>query len=385
MLVYKRGAAELIGLLHDIGKYSEAFQERIRGKKISAPHAMAGASILSDKYGLFGKHYGLVVASHHTGLSDYGTNSDMDNNTYCGKLNNYKSKSLPYEDELTLPIKIEPPKIKLPNKDWAFHFATYLRMLFSILVDSDFTDTEEFCTGINRVTRSFDAVKLFELLMAKMPKNTGGKVNDIRAGILKNCLTMADKPQGLFSLTVPTGGGKTLSSLAFALEHARVHKLRRVIYVIPYTSIIEQNAAVFIQTLGKDNVFEHHSGVDINDEDDEDSDDLRIKRLKWASEDWNVPIIVTTNVQFFESLFAVKTTRVRKIHNIANSVVIFDEAQMLPPDYLTPCMWAISELIVNYGVTAVLCSATQPFVQKFAYESLKTTEIADNPDLRVAK
>jgi len=371
--------AELIGLLHDIGKYNEAFQSRIRGEKIFVQHAISGASILSDKYGLLGKYYGLIVASHHTGLSNYGTDADMDNNTYCGKLNNHMSKPLPYEDEVTLPLKPSHKKLVI-KKDFAFCFATYLRMLFSVLVDSDFTDTEEFCTGTKRITQSLDMCALFDLLMSKMPKNPGSKINNIRDGILKNCLAAADKPQGLFSLTVPTGGGKTLSSLAFALKHAQIHGLRRVIYVIPYTSIIEQNAAVFTEKLGENNVFEHHSCVDVKEDVNEELNDLRAKRLKWASEDWNVPIIVTTNVQFFESLFAVKTTKVRKIHNITNTVVIFDEAQMLPPDYLTPCMEAISELIVNYGVTAVLCSATQPLVQKFAYKSLETTEIAANPE-----
>jgi CRISPR-associated endonuclease/helicase Cas3 len=246
-------------------------------------------------------------------------------------------------------------------------------MLFSVLVDADFTDTEEFCKDIKRSISCDSINELHKRLMAVIPKNTGSDISNIRAEVLQNCLAAATKPQGLFSLTVPTGGGKTLSSMAFALTHAKQHGLRRVIYVVPYTSIIEQNALVFKQNLGETNVLEHHSNFDAISSGDE------IGRVKWASENWDIPVVVTTNVQFFESLFAVKTTKARKIHNIAKSVVVFDEAQMLPNEYLSPCMKSISELILNYGVTAVLCSATQPLVEKFIYEGLQTTEIAANP------
>ena len=263
---------------------------------------------------------------------------------------------------------------------FSFQVATYLRMLFSVLIDADYTDSEEFCKDIKRNISGDSISVLHTRLITSLPKNTGSDIDNIRAEVLQNCLEAATEPQGLFSLTVPTGGGKTLSSLAFALSHAKQHGLRRVIYVIPYTSIIEQNALVFKEALGEKNVLEHHSNFDAASlDDDEDEDDEDARRLKWASENWDIPIVVTTNVQFFESLFAVKTTKARKLHNIAKSVVIFDEAQMLPSEYLSPCMKSISELILNYGVTAVLCSATQPLVEKFVYEGLQTTEIAANP------
>ncbi|MDR2728077.1 MAG: CRISPR-associated helicase Cas3', partial [Chitinispirillales bacterium] len=364
-------AAELIGLLHDIGKYSEAFQKRIRGKNISAPHSMAGACIINSTYDALTKLYGIVICSHHTGLCNYGVKSGRDNSTYLGKLSNYEMIPLPYDSEIIFPDKITHKSLKLQKDYVAFQVATYLRILFSVLVDSDFTDTEEFCTDISREPILLQSNVLFDKLIRNMPQNNDSEINKIRAGIFGNCLMAAEKPQGLFSLTVPTGGGKTLSSLAFALKHAEEHGLRRIIYVIPYTSIIEQNAEVIKKIFGDGNVLEHHSGFDI-DEDD--------KRTKWASENWDIPIVVTTNVQFFESLFANKTTKSRKIHNIANSVVIFDEAQMLPVDYLSPCMAAISEMILNYGVTTVLCSATQPLVQKYGYKELEFTEIASNPD-----
>lgn len=168
----------------------------------------------------------------------------------------------------------------------------------------------------------------------------------------------------MFSLTVPTGGGKTLSSLAFALKHAIKYKKQRIIYIIPYTSIIEQTADIFRNILGDGNVIEHHMNVDYDKDydknyDDDKKEDDGLNRKKLATENWDAPVIVTTNVQFFESLFAAKTSRCRKVHNIANSVLIFDEAQMLPEPYLRPCIRSMGELVANYRCTAVLCTATQ--------------------------
>jgi CRISPR-associated endonuclease/helicase Cas3 len=186
-------------------------------------------------------------------------------------------------------------------------------------------------------------------------------------------LQHAQKPQGLFSLTVPTGGGKTISSLAFALQHAKKHNLARVIYVIPYTSIIEQNAEVIAGLIGRQFVLEHHSNVLL------DHDEEVNFRRKWATENWDIPVVVTTNVQFFESFFSHKPAANRKLHNIANSVIIFDEAQMLPTEYLSPSLYAISELVYNYRVTAVLCTATQPRIEKFKYQGLEVTEMVEDP------
>jgi len=366
-------AAEMIGLLHDVGKYSISFQRKIRGESHkSTGHAMAGAYIMNEVYSAADKiaaWYGIVIGSHHTGLNDFGLGSN-DDCTYCGKLNNHKPESLPYADELLLPSEIIHKSVKQQKGFLGFQIATYLRMLLSVLVDADFTDTEEFCNDIKRKTNYADMSELFERLIKNMPQNSGGNVNNVRSEILNSCLSAAEKPQGLFSLTAPTGGGKTLSSLAFALRHAVKHGLRRIIYVIPYTSIIEQNADVIKEKLGKENVLEHHSGIVT------DADDFK---LRWATENWDIPIVITTNVQFFESLFANKTTDLRKIHNIAKSVIIFDEVQTLPRDYVSPCMSIISELIKNYGVTGVLCSATQPCVQKYAYKSIETVEMINNP------
>jgi CRISPR-associated endonuclease/helicase Cas3 len=176
-------------------------------------------------------------------------------------------------------------------------------------------------------------------------------VNAIRQEILATCRATAKQATGLYTLTVPTGGGKTLSGMAFALDHAAHHKKRRIIYVIPYTSIIEQTANTLKEIFGETNVVEHHSNMEPGKE---------TQRSRLASENWDAPVIVTTNVQFFESLYAAKSSRCRKLHNIADSVVILDEAQLLPPDLLTPCVAVMNQLVRNYGVTMVLSTATQP-------------------------
>jgi CRISPR-associated endonuclease/helicase Cas3 len=203
-------------------------------------------------------------------------------------------------------------------------------------------------------------------------------VNRIRAGILGRCIEKANDPPGVFSLTVPTGGGKTLSSMAFALNHAAVHGQRRVLYVIPYTSIIEQTADQFRRIFG-DVVVEHHSNVDVSEAVQETA------RSRLACENWDAPLIVTTNVQFFESLFASRTSRCRKLHNIAGSVVVLDEAQLFPPELLRPILKTLDELRKNYGVTILICTATQPALgphktASFSFEGLEgIREIIENP------
>jgi CRISPR-associated endonuclease/helicase Cas3 len=252
-------------------------------------------------------------------------------------------------------------------------------MLYSCLVDADFIDTESFMDpqrGQHRLgyrtlqelgTVFFDS--LGEMRRAAPPS----LVNQHRELVYGQCLAAAEKDMGLFSLTVPTGGGKTLSSMSFALKHALRYGLSRVIYVIPYTSIIEQNAAVFRSMFGDDSVLEHHSNFEPDDED---------YRSRLASENWDAPIIVTTNVQFFESLFANRSSRCRKLHNITNSVVILDEVQTLPAAYLLPCLEALKELVSMYKASVVLCSATQPAVQyrpDFKKGLVGVTEIISNP------
>jgi CRISPR-associated endonuclease/helicase Cas3 len=187
-------------------------------------------------------------------------------------------------------------------------------------------------------------------------------------------------------MTIPTGGGKTFTSMGFALNHAMNHGLKRIIYVIPYTSIIEQNAAEFKMCLGRENVLEHHSNFDW--EQDRNPNDIAIydgetmtvlEKLKLAAENWDIPIVVTTNVQFFESLFSNRPSRCRKLHNLAKSVIIFDEAQMLPREFLKPCLYAVHELVTNFGASAVFCTATQPSLEQFLPDGSEVQELTDDP------
>ena len=240
-------------------------------------------------------------------------------------------------------------------------------MLFSCLVDADFLATESFMNPAQAALRPqkprdiFDkALSLLETKIADfgLPETPVAKA---RATVFEDCLEKATSSPGLFTLTVPTGGGKTLSSLAFALRHAITHGQRRIIYVIPFTSIIEQNAEVFkelLATLGPDIVLEHHSNLSPKNTEKEST------RSRLATENWDAPIIVTTAVQFYESCFANKTSRSRKLHNIANSVLILDEAQTLPVQYLAPCLRTLEQFSKNYHTTTVLCTATQPAIAK---------------------
>ena len=282
-----------------------------------------------------------------------------------------------YKTEIEIPeISSDPFDLsKTANPD--FSLSVFMRMVYSCLVDADFLDTEAF---MNEGKEERDSGESIEILLEKLEKHISGwlnnrdtdTVNGRRSEILRSCLKKGKSPKGLFRLTVPTGGGKTIASLAFALRHAMENQMDRVIYVIPYNSIIEQNAKVFRDFLGGANVLENHCNVDYESEEN-NAEELRAMQL--AAENWDKPVVVTTNVQFFESLFANKSSKCRKLHNIANSVIIFDEAQMLPNDYLKPCIAMIEELINNYGASVVLCTATQPALTSFFQGEISATEL----------
>ena len=375
--------ARRTGLLHDIGKYAPDVQRRMADPdkyRQKVNHTSAGAKIafnqLQDLYAAF------AIAGHHGGLSNSGSGASMpQDGTLRGKLKYIPEDYSAYAQEISLPA------VTLPQKR-QYEASFYTRMLFSCLVDADFLDTETFMRGEPAPRGQGDSIDvLLERLQAYIggwfpPK---GAINEKRCAILQDCLAAGSGKQGLYTLTVPTGGGKTVSSLAFALSHAKEHALRRVIYVVPYTSIIEQNAAKFAEILGDENVLEHHSGVEYtenpNDEDQRD-ESARMLRKRLATENWDAPVIVTTAVQFFESLYAAQTSRCRKLHNIARSVIVFDEAQMMPLAYLAPCVAAIAQLVVHYGATAVLCTATQPALDTLFHQyapQLTIREIVREP------
>lgn len=364
------------GMAHDIGKYSAAFQKRILHNGPKVDHSTAGAKELAALQ-MFPA--AMCVAGHHAGLPDLGgTGDSSDSPTFCGRLKKRVEDYHSYSDEIKL------TSISSPQFSSNFDMAFYIRMLYSALVDADWIDTERFMSGGRAGRGGFENISsLYKKLCAYLeeqgwwsPKN---ELNEKRCEILRRCFQMGKEKKGLYSLTVPTGGGKTISSLAFALEHAQAHGMKRVIYVVPYTSIIEQTAEKFRDALGKENVLEHHANVDFKEA---DGDDVLARRHYLAAENWDMPVIVTTNVQFFESLFANKSSRCRKLHNIANSVVIFDEAQMLPLPYLKPCVRAIEALVRGYGVSAVLCTATQPSLGKLFSKDMEIQEICENiPEL----
>lgn len=381
--------AYVAGLLHDIGKYAPEFQDRLEGRGIKVDHSTPGAVVMEKRYGpSVGRLLAYVISGHHCGLPDWGSIADESSleARLTKELNDYQA----FESEIALPLTAEvafPPIRPLIGAGFSAQFL--IRFLYSCLVDADFLDTERALNVEQAVARNpeFSLAELsnrldrvLDNLCSKAPDTI---VNKKRAEVLASCREKAKHGPGLFTLTVPTGGGKTLSSLSFALRHALTYHKDRVIYVIPYTSIIEQNASVFRKILGDRYVLEHHSNLSYPlvqaEIESENATDIS-QRLRLATENWDMPIIVTTNVQFFESLFAARSSKCRKLHNISNSVVIIDEAQMIPTGYLKPCLNAVVELVTNYRATVVLCTATQPAIKQLLPEGTRITEITDNPD-----
>ena len=393
--------AYLAGLWHDLGKYRPGFQRyllesndpdaHIEGKVggQEKTHSAAGALWAMRQLGKsHGRVLAYLIAGHHAGLDDWDGGLDA-------RLNNADSKT-----EFDEAYAAKPPASILSHGDFAPNlkqipggsagFALWVRMLFSCLVDADFLDTEAHFDARKPARREgFPAlaqmlVAFDSHMVAKAAATYVTPVNSLRADILLQCRTKSTFAPGFFSLTVPTGGGKTLSSLAFALQHAQVHNKRRVIYAIPYTSIIEQTADVFrdvFKALGDEVLIEHHSQADAAEKDE-------TARSRLACENWDGPLVVTTNVQLFESLFAAKTSRCRKLHNLVNSVIVLDEAQQLPPEFLQPILDALNLLVKHYGVTVMLCTATQPALSSTDYfdanKNLRglenVQEIIDDPD-----
>lgn len=372
----------LAGIWHDLGKYRSGFQRYIRqangvdahiegrvtgkDKTHSAAGALHAREYLTHAHGTHGQFVahvlGYLIAGHHAGLDNWhqGLNERLAGDDAQRELRDALMAAPPAHiiaPDLPLPPLADVPTDQKSGTPGSF--ALWLRMLFSCLVDADFLDTEAFMDGDRAARRDGFASRasLFERYEGYMAKladaATDTPVNHLRADILRQCREKADRPSGVFTLTVPTGGGKTLASLGFALRHAIARDKRRIIYAIPYTSIIEQTADIFRAVLGDENVVEHHSNAELDDRQE-------TARSRLACENWDAPVIVTTNVQLFESLFARRTSRCRKLHNLVGSVIVLDEAQLLPVDFLQPVLDVLRLLVQDYGVTLVLCTATQP-------------------------
>ncbi|MEC1720001.1 CRISPR-associated helicase Cas3' [Schinkia azotoformans] len=381
---------EIIGLAHDIGKYSIEFQKRLFGDTERVNHSTAGAKVMMEKYKeIIGLILAYGITGHHGGLKDYygiqGSGSSIQErlNMDKDKLPNFDN----YINEIVFPEKVSLNIKNLSKDQMAFSLSFYIRMIFSCLVDADFLDTERFINKEKAIKRGINipieslSEKFFKGIEDMKNRAKPIKINKIRNEILEDCIKAAKNDIGMFTLTVPTGGGKTLSSAAFALKHAKEHGLERIIYVIPFTSIIEQNANVFRNYLGEDVILEHHSNVDFSENFDDENNikSLQQERWKLASENWDIPFIVTTSVQFFESLFNHKTSRCRKLHNMVKSVIIVDEAQSIPVDYFRLCLEGLKELSRSYDSTVVLCTATQPYIKQFFKNRAPPKEIISRP------
>lgn len=383
------GATQLAsasGLLHDLGKYAIPFQQRLLGAAIRVNHSTWGAKIALEHYRDAGWLLAYGIAGHHAGLAN-GRGYEGQRSALAQRLQDATLPPLEdvWQQEIALPplqslvAEVQGFRFGDPGckKAKSFRLGFLTRMLFSALVDADYLDTERYYDQFEDAanqrahTRKREVPSL-EILRDQLDAflqrfDADTEVNRIRADILRHARQQAALAPGLFSLTVPTGGGKTLASLAFALDHAIRHGQRRVIFVIPFTSIVEQNAAVFRKALGTHGeaaVLEHHSAFTAPEPDKRDSERYQsLAKLRLAMENWDAPIIVTTAVQFFESLFAARPSQCRKLHNIANSVVVLDEAQTIPLHVLRPAVAAIDELARSYKASVVLCTATQPALQ----------------------
>ena len=379
--------AYLAGLLHDLGKYREEFQRYLRGfcsSSAETQHAIFGAAAITEE-ALFATK--LTIAGHHAGLHDF-----VDIEALCAQTELRILETVPVllkrlEAEYgPIPAPPTPPNWILKNLEAGNPFSAefYTRLIFSCVVDADRLDTA-YWPNDPPVEPSLDPETLLQAVQfertAKNAAFPDSPLLSVRNRIFDKAIKAGELAPGFFSLTVPTGGGKTLAAMAFALAHAKRHGMRRVIVVIPYLSIIEQNAAEYRRILGDNIVLENHSGVSPKPDEAEDEK----SRLELVSENWDAPVIITTSVQFLESLLAASPTRCRKLHRIPRSVVIFDEVQTLPSHLLQPTFSIFRELVANYGASFVFSSATQPAFLKGAAipDGLSPTElreIAPAPD-----
>lgn len=394
----KFGAGELgrlAGLWHDVGKFNEGFQKYLRdcheaalsGGKAprggSVPHAVYGAMLAAR--GASRQEFewlAPIIHGHHIGLKD--------RDDYSQALKNPENNRI-YEELMPAARSAAPgipdagnggEIVADPPTD-LMQLEFFIRMVFSSLVDADFLDTETHFepkvsglrgsgAGVGDLWRTLEESQ--EILLAKSAEGDPTLVNEVRREVYENCLAAAENEAGIFRLSVPTGGGKTRSGLAFALKHAVWNnhenggsRIDRVIVAVPYTSIIEQTAREYrriFHSLGGDVVLEHHSAVRRGEAGDPEAFDERRARSRLAAQNWDSPLVVTTTVQLFESLFANRTSRSRKLHNIARSVIVLDEVQTLPLGLLDPIVDVLKELVRRYGVSVVLCTATQPALEK---------------------
>ena len=380
------GAADeayFAGLLHDLGKYGDLFQKRLHGEAEHVDHWSAGAwqACALSMFTPPGLASALAIQGHHVGLQQLETLRRLNPAKWDPKMHDQWLLSETRMETLMQCLRNDGLLPAVPTSSMYDHASRKVaamldvRMLFSALVDADFIETEAHFNAKDRVSKHYrpDAPALnperaLAALMAHIEKlarqsKSAPSVNTLRSDLLNICLKSATKDRGQYTLTAPTGSGKTLAMLAFALKHAGAHGLRRVVMVIPYLNIIDQTAKVYRDvfsrdTFGEDYVLEHHSLAGTRGEDS--VEDVGEDRLRELAENWDAPVVVTTSVQMLESLFANRSSPCRKLHRLAQSVILFDEVQTLPTDLAIPTLAALSRLVERYQASVVFATATQP-------------------------
>lgn len=373
--------AENLGLLHDVGKYQQGFQRRLRGDPTPMEHAVCGArQWLSMGWPESGAY---CIAGHHSGLPDVGSRTDSpDESTLLGRLKRQTQDFSAFRRELTLrDLRAFPAKdaVCTREKDAKKEYAFWTRMMFSCLTDADFLDTEAACGGPpgRGVSADFEVCRRqLEEALSRFQGDT--PVKRARDAMRRQVMSHAGEEADVCLINMPTGSGKTLASMQFALERAVRAGKKHIIYVIPFTSIIEQNAKIFKDIFGADAVLEHHCNFDY----DAVGDPAARERLRRTAENWDASIVVTTNVQFFQSIYGNRSSQLRKLHNMADSVIVFDEAHMFPSLFFQPCLEAVRILTARYGCQAVFMTATMPdfraWMEKFGCGGVKTAELVED-------
>ena len=368
------------GLWHDLGKFNPEFQRYLAGERQQGPdHKGAGAKLARQ----YLEPLALLVQGHHGGLREM---------RHCKSWIDEKDSNPATENAIACARQAMPQlepqtPVKLPQ--WVsttpYRAEMWLRMVFSALVDADYLDTEAHFNPQQAAQRrpSIPVADLWQRFSNRHRETvqTGAatsSVNEVRSAVYDACLTAAERPPGIFRLAVPTGGGKTLSGMGFALRHAASHGLDRVIVAVPFISITQQTASVYREFLGHSAVLEHHSSAET---DDPDEYSPKAIQAKLASENWDASVVVTTTVQLFNSLFSNRTSSTRKLHNLARSVIILDEAQALPPRLLEPILDGLRDLAENYGSSVVLSTATQPAFQAIKpFADVNAHDIVPSPE-----
>jgi len=385
--------ARASAMLHDVGKFQKSFGRRLRGENVWAPHAVCGAKAVAENYapGLGARMMEYVIAGHHAGLPDYGSRGDVaEDPTLCGTLRRETEPYGAYRTELAAPAVDEAALLAflardcLTPADAAEKFAFFTRYCFSCLTDADSLDTEAFSTGRRREAPAAD----FAACLARVNARLDGfhaetPLQKARAGLQRQAFERADETADVYLMNMPTGSGKTLCSLKFALERLIRTGKRRLIYVIPYNSIIDQTAQTFEAVLGDGAVVLRHQSTWVYEDDHTLSEEEQLARTQ-ATENWDAPIVVTTMVQFFESLYGDRRSRLRKLHNLQDAVLVFDEAHLLPREYLQPCLKGIACLTKYLRSEAVLLTATMPdyasLLERYGLPGLRTVDLV--PDRR---